>query len=300
MAVGVTTLLDAVKREDLTDILISVDPVATHLLSGLQRGPGAKGVLHEFPEYAIAAAADNAQAEGFAFTVGDLTSPTRNNNICQIFAKHIQVSRTEQLIETIPGDRFAFEVERAMKEIAKDIELSLMGGSRATGSTATGRRMDGIIASISTMKTARASGDSLSETVFNDIMAMVKGVTDEAVDEIYTSTTLKRDISGFTGRSGTRFVIPATDLRVVNVTDHYQSDFGTHTIFWHRNLSNAANAKELVGINTNYWAISYLDPLHSEKLPKESIDRDRAQLVAELTLEDRAEKSSFYYSAFTG
>lgn len=279
---------------------MSISPQATPLLSGLQTGPDAKAVLHEFPSYTLADAADNAQTEAAAFTVGDIAMPTRNTNLCQIFLKNIQVSRTQQLIDTSVPSTFEFAIEKSLKELAKDIELALMTGSRATGSTNSGRRMDGIMASISTMKTTRNSGDSLSETLFNDIMSMVKGVTDEAVDEIYAGTTLKRDISGFTGRSNTRFVLPATDLRVINTTDAYQHDFGTVKVFWHRNVSNAANAKDLVGINTNYWALSYLDRTHAERLPKESIDRVRAQLVAELTLEDRAENSSFSYTGWTG
>lgn len=300
MAVGVVTLLDATKREDLTGLIANISPTETPLLAGLQTAQDATAVLHEFPGDTFATAADNAQTEGFGFTVVDEVTPTRNTNLAQIFGHNIQVSRTQQLIDTVQGNTLAYQLGKNLTEHAKDIELSLMQGTRASGSTDSARRMDGIQASISTMKTARDSGGSLSEVIFNDIMEMVKGVTDEVVDEVYCGATLKRDISQFTGRSNTRFILPADDRRSVNVADKYQSDWGTHTIFWHRNVGNGANAKDLIGINTKYWAISWLDRTHTQRLPLESIDRMRAQIVSELTLEDRAESSSFVYQGFTG
>ncbi|MFW6135038.1 MAG: SU10 major capsid protein, partial [Elusimicrobiota bacterium] len=113
-------------------------------------------------------------------------------------------------------------------------------------------------------------------------------------------STLRRDISGFSGNDNTRLLLDANDKRIVNTVSAYISDWGTHKIFYHRECSNSANAKDLVGINTKYWAISWLDRTHAERLPSESIDRMRAQIVSELTLEDRAENSSVYYTGFTG
>jgi hypothetical protein len=284
--------------EDLVPIVTNISPKETPLLSGLGEGAKATNTLHEYLTDTFAAAADNANAEMSAFTVGDHTGPSRANNITQIFLENIQVSRTQMLINSGEGSPFEYQIKKYLTKHAKDVELALMAGSKASGASATARRLAGVIANISTNKTARNSGDSLSETVFNDIIAMIKGSTDEVADEIYVGTTLKRDISGFTG--GATKNVDVTDKRLVSAVNVYEGDFGIHKIFWHRNLSNAANAKELVAIRNEYWKISWLDKTHMEKLPIESIDRRRAQAVSELTLEARGEASSAYYSGFTG
>lgn len=104
----------------LTDIVTNISPTVTPLLSGLQTGPDAAAVLHEFLVDSFAAAADNAQAEAPAFTVVDEAMPTRANNLCQIFLQNVQVSRTMKKINSGVKDPFAYQIMKNMKEHAKD------------------------------------------------------------------------------------------------------------------------------------------------------------------------------------
>lgn len=97
-----------------------------------------------------------------------------------------------------------------------------MAGSRASGSSGVARRMAGVINAIVTNATTRASGSSLGETTFNDIMEMIYNATDRVADEIFVGGTLKRDISGFTGRGGLQFTLDAEKRIVPRTVDVYE------------------------------------------------------------------------------
>jgi hypothetical protein len=107
------------------------------------------------------------------------------------------------------------------------IELAFMTGQSRTsgGSTTLARRLTGIIGAITTNATARNSGSSLGEVIFNDIMTLIWAGTGEVATEVYVGSTLKRDISGFTAGS-TKFTDTSGDRRLFNAWSVYESDFG--------------------------------------------------------------------------
>lgn len=272
----------------------------TPLLSGLPTGPMATQTLHEYLSDTFSASGDNAAVEAAAFSAVDLTQPTRLTNITQIFTDYIQVSGTERKV-AVGGtqDPFDYQINKVLVEHAKDIERALMAGSTASGSSGVARRLEGVINGISTNATTRSSGSSLGETIFNDIIELIYASTDTVADEIYVGGTLKRDISGFTGRgAGTEYILDASDPRIFNTADVYVSDFGVHRVFLHREVPNGANAKMLVAIRKDMWQKSWLRPTFVEPLARDG-DRDRAQIISELTLENRGEKASAAVGGFT-
>lgn len=295
MPIGLITYQDASRREDLLDVVTNVSPSETPLLSGLPTGSAAKSTLHEYTTDTFAAAAANAAAEGSDFSAVDLTQPTRANNVTQIFKDAIRVSGTEMAVNGVT-DPWSYQVNKNLKEHAKDIELAFMAGSRASGSSGVARQMTGIINALTTNATARASGSSLGEDIFNDIMQMIWGSTNEVATEVYVGSTLKRDISGFT--AGNTKNIAATDQRLVRAIDIYESDFGLHKVFLHRNVPNGANAKALIAINPNYHRKSYLRPTKVEEVAKTG-DYMSAQLLTECTLEHRGEATGAAVTGFT-
>lgn len=282
MAIGLITYQDASRREDLLDVVTNVSPSETPLLSGLPMGSKATQTLHEYAQDVYAAYSDNAATEGSEFTVADLVAPTRDNNVTQIFKKDILVSETEAVVDGVEN-AWSYQLNKGMVELAKDIELAFMAGSRASGSSGVSRRLQGVINSLTSNATTRASGSSLGEVAFNDIMNMIWNNTGEVANEIYVGGTLKRDISGFTASSTKN--VDAADKRLINSVDIYVSDFGVHKIFLHRNVPNGANAKMLVAINPKYHRQSWLRAPKQEAIAK-SGDHRRASLVAEGTLEN--------------
>jgi len=280
------------------DVVTNVDYRRTPLLSGLPKGPDASQTLHEYATATFAAAADNAQKESVTHTVTDHTQPSRANNVTQLFADFVTVSGTEMAVDTV-AEAWSYQLNKNLTEHARDIELTLMAGSRASGSSGVARRLAGVINSLTTNATTRASGSSLGEVAFNDILEMIYNAgTDEVAGEIYVGGTLKRDISAFSANS-TRNV-SADDKRLVNPVDVYESDFGMQKVFLHRDVPNGANAKMLVAINPNYHRLSFLKGRRTkvEKLAKDG-DRERAQIISELTIEHRGEKTGAAVGGFT-
>lgn len=295
MAIGLITYMDASRREDLLDVVTNVSPAETPLLKGLPTGKGATQTLHEYAVDSFAAAADNAAAEGSEFAAVDHTAPTRSNNVTQIFSDNIQVSGTEAVVDGVVNAE-SYQMNKTLVEHAKDIELALMAGSRASGSSGVARRMTGIINALTTNATTRASGSSLGETAFNDIMEMIYGSSNEVAGEVYVGSTLKRDISGFT--AGTTKNTMADERSLTNVVSVYESDFGVHKIFLHRNVPSGANAKMLVAINPKYHLKSYLRPTKVEEMGKTG-DNTKKMIITEMTLEHRGQATGASVGGFT-
>lgn len=298
MAIGLITYQDTIRAEDVVDVVTNISPKSTPLLSGLGMAADATNTLHEYLTDTFASAGDNAGAEAAAFTAVDLTQPTRIVNKTQIFKDDILVSGTEVAVKGYAGDPFEYQIEKNLTEHAKDIELALMVGTTASGSSGVARRLAGVIAGISTVATARASGSSLGEVIYNDLINNIYNQTDEVADEVYVGGTLKRDISGFTA-SNTKNV-DASDKRLINAVDVYVSDFGMQKVFLHRDVPTGANAKAIVAINSNFWKIAFLKGRKTKvtRLTSDG-DRERAMVISELTLENLGEKASGKITGFT-
>ena len=291
-AVGLQTYEDASRREDLVDIVTNISPQETPLLSGLGEGPTGMQTLHEYMTATLASAADNANVEGKAFTVKDLSQPSRANNINQIFRADLMVTGTELSVNTgAMISPMEYQVEKNLKEHARDIELALMAGSKASGDSNSARRLGGVINSITTNFTSYPSGTSFTETAFNDVIGTIWTSTDMVADEIYSGSFLKRRISELTA-GNTRFV-SADDRRLVKPVDVYESDFGPHKVFLHRNVVDSATNRQLVAIRNEFWKISFLNNRRTkvvDLLPDG--DRERKMIVTELTLENRGEAAN--------
>jgi hypothetical protein len=253
----------------------------------LKRGPDATNTLHEYATDTFAAAADNAQVEAVSFAAVDLTQPSRATNKTQIFTDNITVSGTERAVTGVV-DPWQYQTEKALKEHAKDIELALMAGTTASGASGVARRLTGVIAALTTNATTQASAQTLTEAGFNDLLELVYASTDEVPNIIFVGGKLKRTISGFTG--GSTKNVEAGSKKLVASVDVYESDFGMQQIMLHRNVASAASGRDLVGINSDYHYLSYLRPTQVVEVAK-TADADSRQIITELTIEHRGEKT---------
>lgn len=285
---------ETARREDLLDLITNVDVTEDLLLRDFKTS-SATNTLHEYLRDTLTAAADNARAEGFTPTYADRTDPARVNNITQIISTEFQVSGTEDVVTKAGMDtRFAYEMRKAMIEWRNNAEFALIRGTRASGASGTARRLDGVRQIISTIATAQ-SGVSLSETQLNDYIANTWDNAQGVIDSIYVGQVLKRRISNFTGGS-TRY-IESEGQRIVNTVDVYVSDFGQHQIKLSRYMTvSGDNNRDIVGLQTQYWAVSYLRRPHFKELA-ETADARNGMIVGELTLEGRVERGNFKATA---
>lgn len=294
MAIGLITHMDASRAEDVVDLITNVDYKSTPLYSGLSEST-AMNTLHEWLTDTFAASADNAQVEAGDASTTDLTQPSRATNVVQMFRKNIVVSDTERAVRVYgASDPYTYQMQKAMVELARDIEKALMAGTRASGASGTARRLAGVVASITTNATARNSGTSLSETEFNDIM---KGVwdagTDSNPDEVYVGSYLKRVISGFT--AGSTKYTEVTDRRLTNVVDVYEGDFGVHKLFKHREVPT----NTVVALDSTKWRVAYLNGRRPKHIPlAKTGSATKGMIEGELTLEALNEKSSAKRSGY--
>lgn len=289
---GLYTYGDQTMAEDVTDFVTNVSYESTPFFSNLGESV-AENTLHEWLVDSDANPAANAQPEGYTTAYTGITPPTRANNITQILTKDVRVSKTQMAVKHYGSDPFTYQMTKRGRELAKDINLALIQGTRVSGNLSTARQLNGAIALITTNKTARTSGPSLDEKGFNDLVQMVYDAgSDVNVDRVFTGATLKRAISGFTGQNTTKYTDASTG-RVYNSVSIYESDFGVHLI----HLERAVPTGAILGVDSSKWNAAYLRRIEMTPQPI-SGSAKAAVIETELTLEALAEKSSFYASGF--
>jgi hypothetical protein len=181
-----------------------------------------------------------------------------------------------------------------MVEMAKDMEKAAIAGTTASGNSGVARRMNGAIAMISTNKTARASGTSLSETELNDILAGVyDNGTDQEISDIFVGSYLKRVISGMT-QGATKF-LDVERNHLVRRVSVYESDFGDVAFHLEREVPTGA----LLAVDITKWKLAWLVNRRVKIVPLGKTGSSTKGLMeGEATLEALAEASSAYRSGF--
>lgn len=289
MASATTYYSDGSVREDLLDVITNISPTETQIMSGLQTTT-AKSVRHEWLEDTLAAAKFNFYVEGADASYA-VTDPSRDINYCQIIRQGFSVTDTQETMDHAGfADRKAYEAAKAMKIWKNDAEYSVLLNSLNCGSSTVARTMKGIYNWVVATNVTNQSGTSLSENNLLDYLAEVWNYGGE-IDEVYVPGTLKRRIDGFT--SGATKTVPQADRRLINAVDVYESSFAPLVkVFLHRYVDTVAQAidpttHDIVGIDSSKYAISYLRKPSMRDLAKTG-DSEQAEIVGELTLEDRA------------
>lgn len=292
MAIGLITYMDSSRREDLLDVMGDVSPDETPLLT-LFATSTARGTLHEWLKYAISRPTSvSADAEGADTSFGDLTAPSRENNVTQIIKSPIQVSRTERKVNVAAvGDPYAFQKADGLRQLKMKMEYAILNAVKASGASGIARQMKGVDGFITTNVTARSSGTSFSEQELNDMVADVWTTVDpdKIFDMVLCTFKIKQAIAGFAGNS-TRF-IDATERRLVKEVLVYDSAGGSHRIFAHKDVRNTAGSVTVYGLREDLFKVAYLDKPMFEELAKTG-DADKGHWVTEFTLESLEEKAS--------
>lgn len=296
MAIGLTTDMaqGQTLQEDVVDAIYNVDYRATPFVSRIGESV-ATNTLHSWLVDSYAAPALNASAESADAVVVDAINPTRSSNIVQLFRKVITVSDTERAVPNYGmNDPFEYQTQKRMVEIARDIELAAVAGTRASGSSGVARQADGAIALITTNKTAQASGTSFTESVLQNLLAGVYNAgTDEDVDLILTGPALKLAIDKFSTNT-TRY-IDATAFEQANRVDTYLSSFGIHKVVMERNVP----AGGVLGTDTSKWRTAWLVNRRVAIQPLgKTGSSTKALMEGEATFESLNQKSSFYAAGY--
>jgi len=292
-------------REDLIDLVYSVDPTSTPLLSMAGKAKATQ-TKHEWQDQALAAAnTGNAQIEGDDATADAQTPTTRLNNQTQISRKVVQVSGTDQAVKAAGQKNIlGWRLLNAAKELKRDME-AILGANQAinVGSASVARTLGAFDAWLATntviLGTGGANGGSgtTARTDGSPTVAVTEANVKTVLADIYKSTTRSPDycilspankqlFSSFTGNV-TRFVdVEGNDAKLVTAYEIYVSDFGDVKIV----PDVFTRGRDIFFINSEYYKIAYLRPFETIALSKTG-DSDRKALYAEYTLEMSAEKA---------
>lgn len=297
MAFGDQTYGAGDRRESLLSILKDVSPnTDNYFVTNLGTAPAAKNTLHEWVTYNTARPTSVTNViEGAQATFGDLTRPTRTNNVTAIVSEPVRVSGTMKAIAVATGeDPYTFQKGEALKRLKAQMEWVTINGVFASGSSGVARQTSGFSNMISTNVTARASGTSFTETELNDIINDVwtQVGADYVCDLIACPMVIKRRISGFSTNL-TRNV-DASAKRLTQEVRVYDSQVGpTVMIIPHKDINAAAGTLTVFALREDTWKHSFLtgrEPMYQEF----SVDGDRVngQYLAEFTIVGYAQRAN--------
>lgn len=285
-------------RESLLDILKDISPNEdVYFVSNLSKAPPAMNTLHEwnlFHEERPTSVTGN--IEGAATTYPDLQVETRSSNRTIILDAPVRLSRTRASIANVTGeDAMTVEKDRALRRLKADMEYVTINGTINAGQTDTARGVAGIDSCISSNVTARASGQSFTETELNDIVQQSYDAVgmSHVMDVLAAPVVIKRRVGGF-GTNLTRNV-QAEDKRLTQEVRVYDSDVGqTVKILAHKDVRKAAGTLTVLGLREELFAHSFLvesgEP-HWEDRDKDG-DRENGVYITEFTVVSYNEKAS--------
>ena len=294
MAYGLQTYQESGRKEDLLDLIGDVSP-DDNPLATMFATTSASQTYHEWLEdYLARPTSVSAAIEGAAATFSDLTPPVRRGNIVQEISTTFRVSNTEREVSVAgQGDPYEYQSAKALRDWKNNLEFSLLRGTIASGSSGVARQMAGIQNIVTSHTTARLSGTSLSETEFNSMVLDVATDvgTQDVFDIVLTTLQLRQKISTFT--AGNTKYVDASDKKLTRPVMVYESDFGVHRIFGHKDVTNAAATPgpRILGLKEDKWRIAYLTKPHRIDLAVDG-DRSNGMIIGKATLEYLAERAN--------
>jgi len=288
--------------EDLADVIYNIDKKRNTFLDAIGRGKDATALLHEWPEDTDADAAANYQVDGADASYTAVTMPTVRTNRIQLLAKWFLISSIQEAVNKAGRKSdVAYQTEKKLRELAKDIEYAALNNTSAVAfASGTAGQMNGLkgFLTASGMNYYAWSGtnatNQLTETLFND---RLQAANDDygTPDLVLAPSAQKRKISEFDGQNRLTFNMDAGKKKVIQAVDYYESDFGVVEVrlVYHLTATDDSGTyyDYLPIIDKSRWKLCFLKGhgVKSEKLAKTGL-AEKVQISAACTLEARNPK----------
>lgn len=313
-------LKSGVAREDLLEQITNISPYDTPFVSQAPK-VGCRHIYHQWLKDTLASQTLAGAVEGADWALDTAVSPTRDFNVTMILRKDIGLSESQRAVDTAGfRDQYAYEVQKATKELAIKLELCVFGAlTTATGASGTARVMKGLQAFITTNTSfAGTNGGSVVGTAssdglltvgdFNDMLNTIYSAGGNP-EQVYVSPKVKRQISAFAvpgAAAGNVYAknIAAVDKKLVGAIDFYDSDFGLIQIVLDRWVPESTNAAggtasanatatggQMFFLSRAINRLAWLRPVHHELVGKRG-DSVAGLVVGEVTLEVLAETAN--------
>lgn len=306
-------------REDLTDIIYNISPTERPFHQNVGRADATNDLHEWIIDSLAAAVNNNAHVDGDDFVAEGQTGGAgsgsdgvqinageRLGNYQQISRKDIVVSRRANIVRKA-GRRseLNYQVAKAGRELQRDCEFAATANQAAVvGSATVAPRTAGIPAWLRTNTAAGLGGadPTLANTTYGTPNAARTDGTDRTMTETLLLTAIsdiyiqggdpdmimlhpgaKQRFSTYMFSSSARIATqyqdagpkPSKGLTVVGAVDVYVSDFGVLDVVPNR----FQRVDDLFVLETEMWAISYLDGYHIERIGKTGDSEKRVLLV---------------------
>ena len=267
-------------REDLANAIYDISPTTTPFMSTVGRSKS----TNTYSEWQTDSLADvdlnNAQVEGADAVSGVLAPTTRVGNYTQISDKVIQVSTTDDKVDSAGrSTETAYQLSKASAEIKRDMESILLSAQvKDEGTSSTARKLGGLASWITT-NVVDTTGVAPTEDNLKE--AVLKAYTAGGEPTVLlVSPANKQVFSTFSGIAEQRFQAPGTgQTKIIGAADLYMSDFGQLSVVPDRFLSDDMSYV----LDPSMASVSYLRPFKSQKLAKTG-DNEKHLLNVEYTL----------------
>jgi len=290
-------------KEDILDLITQISPEDTPFLSRLGVGK-AYATHHEWQtDSLVNNATGDAITEGESAMAYNIQDKTRYGNYTQISDRVFMISGTEEAVSHYGLDsQYAYQLEKAMKELKIKLERVLLGGSAtAVGTTtAAARGLAGAFSfavEVGSGQSGAGGVSGLTESIYNNALQTLYGLGANP-KTTFVPGYLKRRISAFASNNS-RYIDMGSSKRLSGVVSIYESDFGVQEIVldrWCKGLNNGESGAGLV-IEMGKFKVAYLRKPFTIPLAVDG-DRKSVQILTEYCLEALAPTHMGTLSAF--
>ena len=287
--------------EDVTSIVMNIDPADTPLLS-LMGESTAEATYTQWPIEALSAVdTNNANIEGDDATIDASTTPTLVGNYCQLMDKTASVTTTQEAIKKYGVSKeMAKQMAKKSKELKRDMETTMfLNQARVVGAAGTAQKMRSLPSWLTSNASRGASGANGSATTAatdgtqrNFSEALLRGLivttitnADELPGYLFAGPANRANVSSQLTGNSTRFYELNEGTLNASISV-YRSDYGPLKIV----MDRFQRERDMFLINPKYIKRRVLEGMQTQDLAVTGLTKKK-QLWTNWTLEVSNEKA---------
>lgn len=278
-------------REDLIDIITNISPTDTPVLSMTGSGR-AENTLHEWQTDALKSPTAVARVEGEDAIIKTISATSRLNNYTQIIDNAFIVSETQEAV-TAAGrsSESGYQTQKAMKELANDIEYAfVVNSASASGASATARQLKGLAGWVTTNISTATANRTFTSNLMDALLKTI-WLAGGKPDVILTGGTQKIAMTNTTNFPGITKNVQAEVGAYKNFVDIYQGGIGGSLRVVTSTIMGNSLDNQVFALQMDKFRKAWLRPIKKTMLGRTG-DGQKYQIVAEVTLESLQEKAS--------
>lgn len=295
------TYQSANNAENVTDIVMNIDPIDTPLLT-LAKKTTAEATYTQWPIESLSAVdSANANIEGDDATVDASTTPTLVGNYTQLMDKVASVTTTQNAIKKYGvKNEMAKQMAKKSKELKRDMETTmLLNQARVVGAAGTAQKMRGLGSWLTTNDNRGVGGvdgsasaaatdgtqRNFTETLFRATVVTAITNADDLPSVVMAGPANRANLSTQLSGNATRFY-ELKDGELNASISVYRSDYGALKLVMNR----FQRERDMWFLNPDYIGVRTLEPLQSIDLARTGLTQKK-QIWTNFTLEVSNEKA---------